>query len=249
VLFLSEAFTRPRIMERLAKLGFTQSYTYFTWRNTKFELTEYFTELTTPPMADYFRPNVWPNTPDILHATLQHGSRGTFLARAVLASCLCANYGVYAPAFELMEQTPREPGSEEYLDSEKYQIRHWDLDRPDSLRHFLARCNAVRRAHPALQTNRTLRFHFVDNDALICWSKRAGSDVVLCVVNLDPWNVQTGWTVLDLEALGLVEDATFTVHDLLTDAHYEWEGAHNFVQLDPAGVPAHVFVIAHGAAE
>ncbi len=146
VLFLSEAFTRPRVMERLAKVGFTQSYTYFTWRNTKHELVEYFVELTQPPLADFFRPNVWPNTPDILHAALQDGSRGTFLARTVLATCLSANYGVYGPVFELMERTPRDEDSEEYLDSEKYQVRHWELDRADTLRHFLARCNDIRRA-------------------------------------------------------------------------------------------------------
>ncbi len=249
VLFLSEAFTRPRVMERLAKVGFTQSYTYFTWRNTKHELIEYFTELTQPPLIEFFRPNVWPNTPDILHATLQRGSRGTFLARAVLAACLSANYGVYGPAFELMERAPREEGSEEYLDSEKYQVRHWDVDRPDSLRHFLARLNEIRRAHTALQRNDTLRFHGIDNDQLLCWSKRAsdGDDVVLCVVNLDPWNSQAGWTALDLGELGVPDDAPFVLHDLLTDAQYDWRGPHNFVELDPRSVPAHVFTIRRGA--
>jgi starch synthase (maltosyl-transferring) len=248
VLFLSEAFTRPRVMERLAKVGFTQSYTYFTWRNTKHELTEYFTELTHPPLVEFFRPNVWPNTPDILHATLQHGSRGTFLARAVLAACLSANYGVYGPAFELMERTPREEGSEEYLDSEKYQIRHWDVDRPDSLRHFLERLNEIRRAHTALQRNDTLRFHGIDNDQLLCWSKRGidGDDVVLCVVNLDPWNAQAGWTSLDLGELGVPDGEPFVLHDLLTDAQYDWRGPHNFVELDPRSVPAHVFTIGRG---
>jgi starch synthase (maltosyl-transferring) len=249
VLFLSEAFTRPRVMERLAKVGFTQSYTYFTWRNTKHELIEYFTELTHPPLIEFFRPNVWPNTPDILHATLQHGSRGTFLARAVLAACLSANYGVYGPAFELMERTPREEGSEEYLDSEKYQIRHRDLDRTDSLRPFLARLNKIRRAHAALQRNDTLRFHHIDNDQLLCWSKRTapGDDVVLCVVNLDPWNTQSGWISLDLGELGVPDDAAFVLHDLLTNAKYEWRGPHNFVALDPRSVPAHVCTIGRGA--
>ncbi len=263
VLFLSEAFTRPRVMERLAKVGFSHSYTYFTWRNTKHELIEYFTELTRPPLKEFFRPNVWPNTPDILHATLQQGSRGTFLARAVLAACLCANYGVYGPAFELMERTPREEGSEEYLNSEKYEIRHWKLDRPDSLRHFLARLNEIRHAHPALQRNDTLRFHDIDNDQLLCWSKdvrradaaepgmaQRGShvidDVVLCVVNLDPWNTQAGWTSLDLGVLGVSDDAWFVLHDRLTDAQYEWRGARNFVELDPRSVPAHVFTIGRG---
>ncbi len=236
-------------MEHLAKIGFTQSYTYFTWRNTKYELTEYFTELTTPPLSDYFRPNVWPNTPDILHETLQHGTRGTFIARAVLAAGLSSVYGVYGPAFELQERTPREPGSEEYLDSEKYQIRHWDTDRPDSLRHFLARLNAIRRAHPALQRNDTLRFHHIDNDQLLCWSKSTATDHVLFVVNLDPRSVQSGWTGLDLSRLGVGWDEEFVVRDLVTGVAYDWRGPHNFVQLDPAAVPAHIFAVERAAAD
>ncbi|MCU1464653.1 MAG: alpha amylase catalytic region [Actinomycetia bacterium] len=243
VVFLAEAFTRPRVMEQLAKIGFTESYTYFTWRNTKHELIEYFTELTTPPLSDYFRPNVWPNTPDILHETLQHGSRGTFIARAVLAAGLSAHYGIYGPVFELQERAAREPGSEEYLDSEKYQIRHWDNDRPDSLRHFLARLNEIRRAHPALQRNDSLRFHDIDNGQLLCWSKSWGSDHVLVVVNLDPESVQSGWTSLDLSRLGVGWDDDYVVRDLLTGASYDWRGPHNFVRLDPASVPAHVFAV------
>jgi starch synthase (maltosyl-transferring) len=243
VIFLAEAFTRPRVMEQLAKIGFTQSYTYFTWRNTKHELVEYFTELTTPPLSDYFRPNVWPNTPDILHETLQHGTRGTFIARAVLAAGLSAVYGVYGPAFELQERTPREPGSEEYLDSEKYQVRHWDIDRPDSLRFFLARLNEIRRAHPALQRNDTLRFHDIDNGQLLCWSKSTPTDHLLIIVNLDPVTTQGGFTALDLSCLGVGWDEPFVVRDLLTGASYDWHGPYNFVQLDPASVPAHVFAI------
>ncbi|MBV8951428.1 MAG: alpha-1,4-glucan--maltose-1-phosphate maltosyltransferase [Actinobacteria bacterium] len=245
VIFLSEAFTRPKVMHRLAKLGFTQSYTYFTWRNEKWEIEEYFTELTTPPGADYFRPNVWPNTPDILHEYLQHGGRAAFMTRLVLAAMLSSNYGVYGPPFELTEHEPREPGSEEYLHSEKYEIRHWDLDRPDSLRHFIARINAIRRAHPALHRNRNLRFHHTDNDALVCWSKRAESadDVVLSIVSLDPQHPRAGWVDLDLGALGVAWDEPFVVHDLLTDAKYTWQGARNFVSLDPSSVPAHVFTV------
>jgi starch synthase (maltosyl-transferring) len=230
-------------MEELAKIGFTESYTYFTWRNTKQELIEYFTELTTPPLSDYFRPNVWPNTPDILHETLQSGSRGTFIARAVLAAGLSAHFGVYGPAFELRERTPLDPGTEEYLDSEKYQIRHWDTDRPDSLRHFLARLNEIRRAHPALHRNDTLRFHGIDNEQLLCWSKSTATDHVLFVVNLDPRSEQSGWTALDLAALGVSDGECYGVRDLLTDVAYEWRGAHNFVQLDPDAVPAHVFEV------
>ena len=243
VLWLAEAFTRPHVMHRLAKLGFSQSVTYFTWRNEKWEIEEYFNELAHSPAADYFRPNVWPNTPDILHETLQHGSRGTFMARFVLAACLSATYGIYGPVYELLLREPREPGSEEYRDSEKYEVRHWDLDAPGSLRHFIARVNTIRREHVALHNNRSLRFHHVENDKLVCWSKRSddGSDVVLTVVNIDPWYVQSGWVHLDLGALGLDGDSTLVAHDLLTNARYEWRGASNFVQLDPGSVPAHIF--------
>src|SRR5690606_31080671 len=164
VIFLSEAFTRPAVMYRLAKLGFTQSYTYFTWRNTKWELTQYFSELAQPEVREYLRPNLWPNTPDILNEYLQVGGRPAFMARLVLAATLGANYGIYGPAFELMESRPREPGSEEYLDSEKYQLRVWQTDRPDSLRDLIARVNRVRRENRALHDDRSLRFHHVDND-------------------------------------------------------------------------------------
>jgi starch synthase (maltosyl-transferring) len=251
VIFLSEAFTRPRVMDRLAKLGFSQSYTYFTWRNAKWELVEYFEELSRPAHIDFFRPNVWPNTPDILHATLQQGTRATFIARFLLAAGLSANYGIYGPLFELQERTAREEGSEEYLDSEKYEVRHWDLDRGDSLRHLIGLVNTIRREHPALQRDDTLRFHGVDNDVIIAWSKRAtgkdgADDTVLIVVNLDSMHPQSGWTALDLGVLGIDPDAPFEVHDLLTDARYVWRGPANFVALDPATVPAHVFAIRRG---
>jgi len=249
VIMLAEAFTRPRIMEHLAKVGFTQSYTYFTWRTTARELEEYLTELTRSPTADYFRPNFWPNTPDILHASLQNGGRPAFIARFVLAATLAASYGIYGPAFELVEHEPRHPGSEEYLDSEKYQVRHWDLDRPDSLADLVARVNAIRREFPALQQNRTLRFHHVDNDQLLAYSKTsdAGTDgsgrtgPILMVVNLDPEVAQAGTVHLDLDALRLDPSEAFVVHDLLTDARHEWSGADNFVRLDPKILPAHVF--------
>jgi starch synthase (maltosyl-transferring) len=245
VLFLAEAFTRPTVMHRLAKIGFSQSVTYFTWRNNKWELTEYFNELAHGPGAEYFRPNVWPNTPDILHEQLQDGSRGTFMARFVLAACLSASYGIYGPAYELMLRDPREKGSEEYLDSEKFEVRHWDLDAPWSLRHFIARVNAIRHAHPALHDNTSLQFHGVDNEQLLCWSKRSvdGDDVLLVVVNLDPWSTQSGWLDLDLGALGVDWSQPYVVTDLLTNSHYDWHGPNNFVQLDPASVPAHIFTI------
>ncbi|HVL81616.1 MAG TPA: alpha-1,4-glucan--maltose-1-phosphate maltosyltransferase [Actinomycetota bacterium] len=246
VIFLSEAFTRPKVMYRLAKLGFTQSYTYFTWRNTKSELTEYFTELTSPPVVDFFRPNLWPNTPDILHETLQTGGRGAFMARLVLAATLGASYGIYGPAFELMEHEPVREGSEEYLHSEKYEIRSWDLKDPDSLAEFISRVNGIRRSNPALRSDRSLRFHHIDNEQLIAYTKREGENLVCVVVNLDPFNVQSGWVHLPTEDLGIDAHPTYQVHDLLTDARYQWQGDHNFVQLDPGSVPAHVFRIATG---
>ncbi|HZD41186.1 MAG TPA: maltotransferase domain-containing protein, partial [Terriglobales bacterium] len=246
-LFLAEAFTRPKVMYRLAKLGFSQSYTYFAWRNTKWELTQYFTELTQTEVAEFFRPNLWPNTPDILTEYLQFGGRPAFMARAVLAATLGANYGVYGPAFELCEKSPREPGSEEYLDSEKYQIRHWNLDRPDSLKDFIARLNRIRKQNSALQSDRSLRFYPVDNDEIICYSKatRDHSNVILTVVNLDPYHTQSGWLDLPLEQLRLDPLQPFQVHDLLTDARYLWHGSRNYVELNPQIVPAHVFRLRH----
>jgi starch synthase (maltosyl-transferring) len=242
-LFLSEAFTRPKVMYRLAKGGFTQSYTYFTWRNTKREITEYFTSLTQPPVSDFFRPNLWPNTPDILPEYLQFGGRAAFMTRLVLAATLGASYGIYGPAFELMEHKPREPGSEEYLDSEKYQLRAWDRKRADSLRDFIARVNRVRRENAPLQSDSGLRFHDVGNDSLIAYSKTTpdGTDAVLAVANLDPHHVQAGWLELDLASLGLPADKPFQVHDLLSGARFLWNGPRNFVSLDPGQTPAHVF--------
>jgi starch synthase (maltosyl-transferring) len=242
-IFLAEAFTRPKVMHRLAKLGFTQSYTYFAWRNTKWELTQYLTELTQGPGRDYFRPNLWPNTPDILTEYLQFGGRPAFMVRLVLAATLGASYGIYGPAFELMEHEPREPGSEEYLDSEKYQIRHWDLARPDSLRDLVTRVNRIRRDNPALQWDWSLRFHPVDNDALICYSKTSpdGTNMVLTVANLDPHHTQSGWLELPLDELGLDESRPFQAHDLLSGARFMWQGRRNYVALDPQQAPAHVF--------
>jgi starch synthase (maltosyl-transferring) len=187
VIFLSEAFTRPKLMYRLAKLGFTQSYNYFPWRNTKLELTQYFTELTQTDVREFFRPNLWPNTPDILTEHLQHGGRPAFMARLVLAGTLGASYGIYGPAFELGEHRPIKQGSEEYLDSEKYEIRHWDLDRPDSLREFIGCVNRIRRDNSALQSDGRLRFHSVDNDQLLCYSKSTPdwSNVIVVVVTWD----------------------------------------------------------------
>jgi starch synthase (maltosyl-transferring) len=238
--FLSEAFTRPKVMHHLAKLGFSQSYTYFTWRTDKRELTEYFTELALGPGREYFRPNVWPNTPDILHEYLQHGGRPAFVIRFLLAATLAANYGIYGPAFELLEHQPAYPGSEEYLDSEKYQLRRWRLDREDSLADLIALVNRIRNAHPALQQDWNLQFHRIDNDAMLAFSKRHRDQILLMVVTLDPRNPQSGWLHLPLEDFGLPADVPYIAHDLLTDARYEWQGAASFVSLEPHGQPGHV---------
>jgi starch synthase (maltosyl-transferring) len=244
-IFLSEAFTRPAVMHHLARVGFSQSYTYFPWRNSSAELREYLTELTKDPVRDYFRPNHWPNTPDILTEYLQHGGRPAFIARLVLAATLGANYGIYGPAFELVERTPVRPGSEEYLDSEKYQIRHWDLDAPHSLRPIIKRINRIRRDSPALQSDRGLHFHKTDNDRLICYSKatESGDDAVLVVVNLDPHHRHSGWLHLDLDEIGAPREQDFQVHDLLADTRYLFRGSGNYVELDPAVMPAHVFKV------
>jgi len=245
VLFLSEAFTRPKVRYRLAKLGFSQSYTYFAWRNTKQELTQYLTELTQTEVREYFRPNFWPNTPDILTEYLQFGGRPAFVARLVLAATLGSNYGIYGPAFELCENRPREAGSEEYLDSEKYEIRHWDLDHPESLKEIIGRVNRIRRENPALQSNERLLFHEIDNDQLICYSKHSedGANVMVVVVNLDPHHTHAGWMELDLGKLGLPADHPYQVHDLLSEARYLWHGSRNYIQLNPQSMPAHIFRI------
>lgn len=243
-IFLAEAFTRPKLMYALAKLGFSQSYTYFTWRNTKHEFTEYMKELTTTEVAEFFRPNFWPNTPDILPEHLQYGGRGSFIARLVLASTLSSNYGIYGPAFELMDHVARS-GAEEYVDNEKYELKQWAVEREDSLRHLIKRINHVRRDNVALQSNESLEFHGTDNESLICYSKRAGDNVVLVVVNLDPHHRQAGWLQLDLKKLGIAEGSSFQVHDQLSESRYLWNGARNYVDLDPNGTPAHVFVVRH----
>ncbi|HYM49402.1 MAG TPA: alpha-1,4-glucan--maltose-1-phosphate maltosyltransferase [Candidatus Limnocylindrales bacterium] len=245
MLFLSEAFTRPRVMYELAKLGFSQSYTYFAWRNTSWELRDYFTELTRPPVREFFRAHLWPNTPDILTEYLQQGGRPAFAARLVLAATLGANYGIYGPAFELGEQRALAPGSEEYLDSEKYEIRYWDLDQPHSLRELITRVNAIRRAHVALQSDWSLRFHGLDNDQLLAYSKRgaAGDDVILTVVNLDPHATQRGWVHFPPVEAGVQPEESYQVHDLLSDARYIWSGTHHYIELDPHVSPAHIFRI------
>jgi len=243
VLFLSEAFTRPKIMYRLAKVGFSQSYTYFTWRNTKWELNQYFIELTETKVREFFRPNLWPNTPDILSDYLRDSEKPAFMIRLVLAATLGANYGIYGPAFELSENRRKDTVSEEYLDSEKYEIKHWDIERTDSLKHLIARVNRIRRENLALQSDLSLHFHPVDNEQLICYSKRTEncSSVILVVVNLDYRYKQSGWIDLSVKELGLDTDHGYQVLDLLADTAYQWRGSRNYVELDPQKLPAHVF--------
>jgi starch synthase (maltosyl-transferring) len=248
VIFLSEAFTRPKVMYRLAKLGFSQSYTYFPWRTGKLELTTYFTELSTPPVREFFRPNQWPNTPDILTEFLQSGNRGSFMVRYLLAATLGANYGIYGPAFELLESRPVRAGSEEYLNSEKYQVRQWDLNRPESLRRLIAVVNRIRRNHPALQTDWGLAFHTVSNDNLLCYSKRSddGQSLVLMVINLDPTRTQAGMVDVPLERFGFADGERYLVNELIVGEQYSWVGRQNYVELNPAKVPGHILELRQG---
>jgi starch synthase (maltosyl-transferring) len=242
LIFLSEAFTRPNVMYRLAKLGFTQSYTYFTWRNTKKELTEYFTELTQTDVREFFRPNLWPNTPDILHEYLQHGGRPAFMARLALAATLSSNYGIYGPAYELCENIPREPGSEEYLNSEKYEFKKRNLHDAGTLRPFISRVNAIRKENPALQSNDNLRFHTIDNDKLIAYSKHTADkkNAIVVVVNLDSLWPQSGFLELTLEELGIDERQPYRMVDLLTGSRFMWQGPRNYVELRPSDFPVHI---------
>jgi starch synthase (maltosyl-transferring) len=249
IILLAEAFTRPTVMYRLAKLGFTQSYTYFTWRDTKTELTQYFTELTRTPVREFIRPNLWPNTPDILPDSLQVGGRAAFMSRLVLAATLAGNYGIYGPPFEHGWSAPREPGSEEYLHSEKYQVHHHDLERRDSLRDFIARVNRIRRDSPAIAHQGALEFHEAENEHIICYSRYAAdrADMLLVIVNLDPHHRQSAWIKLPLAAMDLPTNRPYQTHDLLTDARYLWHGNRNYVELDPSTSPAHIFRIRRAA--
>jgi starch synthase (maltosyl-transferring) len=247
VIFLAEAFTRPKVMHHLAKLGFSQSYTYFAWRNTRDEIVDYFRELAAS--ADYFRPNLWPNTPDILTSFLQSGRRSAFEIRFLLAATLGASYGIYGPAFELTEHEPREPGSEEYLHSEKFEHKHWDLGSPDSLRDLIARVNRIRRENVALHSTRTLRFHATDNPNLICYSKTNPdlSNVIVVVVNLDPANKQWGFVELDLGSLGIDSAHPYQAVDLLHGDSYIWQGSRNYVELTPGIRTGHILRLRNGA--
>jgi starch synthase (maltosyl-transferring) len=240
--FLSEAFTRPAVMRHLAKVGFSQSYTYFTWRNSRTEIVEYLTELTQTPVREYMRPNFFANTPDILHEYLQTGGRAAFQIRLVLAATLVGSYGIYGPPFELCVGAAV-PGTEEYLDSEKYQVRHWDIDHPAGLQPLVRALNHIRRDNPAFRHDRRLRFFPVDNGALIAYGKTTPdlSNVMIVVVNLDPHHPQSGFLELPLAELGIDPGQSYQVDDLLGGARYLWQGPRNYVALDPQVLPAHVF--------
>jgi starch synthase (maltosyl-transferring) len=244
-IFLAEAFTRPKVMRRLAKGGFTQSYSYFTWRNTKAELTEYFTELTTTDVREYMRVNLFANTPDILHEYLQHGGRPAFAVRLLLAATLGSVYGIYS-GFELAEHVAVKPGSEEYWHSEKYEIRprHWHT--PDSLAPLIARVNTVRRRHPAFRPGSQVAFHAADNDQMLCFSRATmdGADRLLVVINLDPHAMQHGFVDVPAEAWDLPRD--YDVHDVLTGETFRWSGRRNYVRLEPGISAGHILAVSPG---
>jgi starch synthase (maltosyl-transferring) len=242
-IFLSEAFTRPKMMKALAKAGFNQSYTYFTWRNSKQELIEYFTELTHTEMSEYFRPNLWPNTPDILPFVLQEGGRAAFMVRVLLAATLSPLYGIYS-GYELCENEAL-PGREEYLDSEKYQFKQRDWDASGNIKDWITRLNKIRRENRALQLYTNLRFYHAENDAILFYGKMtaARDNIILVVVNLDPFRKQNSFVDVPIEQFGQMESDEYRVEDLLSGATYAWRGRQNYVELDPEIQPAHIFLV------
>jgi len=243
VLFLSEAFTRPKVMYKLAKAGFTQGYTYFTWRNTKEELTKYLEDLTRTEIGEVFRPNFWPNTPDILPEALQYHGRKNAVTRLILAATLSGNYGMYGPAFELVENAPTKPGKEEYLNSEKYEIKDWDLDRPGHIRELIKWVNRIRHDNAALQQTRNLQMLTISNDHLIAYAKATddNENVIVVVVNLDHDHRHSGWLHLPLVDYDIDTERPYMVHDLLSNDRYTWQGDTNYIELDPSAMPAHIF--------
>ncbi|MDB5135905.1 MAG: alpha,4-glucan--maltose-phosphate maltosyltransferase [Mucilaginibacter sp.] len=241
-IFLSEAFTKPKVMKELAKLGYTQSYTYYVWRNTKQEITEYITELTRTEMRDYYRPNFWPNTHDINPYSLQSGNEASFIARYFMAATLSSNYGIFGPVYELMYHEPY-PGKEEYLNSEKYEVRHWDWGERNKLTGVITKVNAARKANAALQSTNNIKFCDIDNDQMIAYYKREGDNHILCIVNLDPYQKQFGHVHTPLQEMGIFPGQDFTVLDVLTGTSYVWNREWNYVELTPGDVPAHLFRI------
>ena len=245
VIFLSEAFTRPKVMYRLAKLGFTQSYTYFTWRNTKQEYTDYLNELSHTQIKEYFRPNFWPNTPDILSEYLQTGGAPAFIIRFLLAATLSSNYGIYGPPYERFISTPL-PGKEEYCDSEKYELKHWLPDEvKESTRELFTTVNRIREENSEFQRTDNIRFLTVENNQLLYFAKfnDEENDAILVVINLDPNYTQSGWIKVPLYELGISEEQTFLAHDLLGGGQYIWQGEYNYVELNPHILPAHIIKI------
>jgi starch synthase (maltosyl-transferring) len=242
-IFLAEAFTRPKMMKALARAGFNQSYTYFTWRDSKQELIEYFTELTQSDMSEYFRPNLWPNTPDILPFPLQEGGRPAFMIRVLLAATLSPLYGIYS-GYELCENKPL-PGREEYLDSEKYQLKQRDWNAPGNIKEWITRINQIRSQNRALQMFTNLRFYHADNDAILFYGKMtpARDNILLVIVNLDPFRKQNSYVQVPIEEFGQMESDEYQVHDLLSDVRYTWRGRRNYVELDPEIQPAHIFLV------
>jgi len=244
VIFLAEAFTRPKVMQQLAKVGFQQSYTYFTWRPTKWDLTQYMTELTQTEMREFFRPNFWPNTPDILAYHLQSGGRPAFISRFVLAATLSSNYGIYGPAFETCENQAI-AGKEEYYNSEKYELKQWDWNIPGNIKDIITRVNKVRKDNPALQTTWNVEFCEIPNDQIISYYKATPDfkNIILVVVNLDPVSTQSGWVKLPLGKWGIDANEPFKLLDLITRDAYTWQGEWNFVELNPYKIPVHVFLV------
>lgn len=243
VIFLSEAFTRPYVMYHLAGIGFNQSYTYFTWRHTKFELIQYMEELTKTDLKDYFRPSFWPNTPDILPKQLQHQDSKFFAIRYILAATLSSSYGIYGPAFEKSLNRPKGDGSEEYLDSEKYEIKNWKFEIENKLQSLIKITNHIRKNHKALHNTNSIEFHHIDNPEIIAYTKHNEdfSNIILTVVNLDPNHTQSGWLNFDPVSFGMKNHNNYTVHDLITDKSYTWHGVRNYVELNPQKSPAHIF--------
>lgn len=242
VIFLSEAFTKPKMMKSLAKAGYQQSYTYFTWRNFKHEITEYLEELTQSEMKEYFTGNFFANTPDILPTILQEGGRPAFIMRGVLAGTLSSVYGIYA-GFELCENEAV-PGKEEYWYSEKYEYKVWDWDRPGNIKYFVTKVNEIRKNNPALQKYDNLRFHHTENENVLCYSKKDGDNIILCVVNLDPYQEHNSFIYVPIDEFGISEHETYQVHDLLHEEKHLWTGSKNYVVLDPAkDRGAHIFKI------
>ena len=242
MLFLAEAFTKPKVMQELGKRGFAHSYTYYTWRNTKYELEQYMTELTQSEMKYYYRPNFWPTTHDINPYSLQSGHEPQFLIRYFLAATLSSNYGIYGPSFELMEHVPF-PNKEEYLNSEKYEIRLWDWDKTNKLTYLITLVNRIRHENAALQTTNNLTICRVNDDAIMAYLKTSGDNRLLIIVNTDAYNRRAGLVQVPIWQLGIGQDQSYTVHDLLTGAYYTWQGESNYVELDPYALPMHLFKI------